>query len=464
MDRNISWTAYGIRKAINLTITVISFGFGALKAAAQGAKEGMKAACKVVTRTATRVAKEGFTLACKAVGIEVTKEVSKVALIKVVDYVCTGTIENSIVSVIKKGVNEALLIALNENSNLQLLLMCDQQSKTNKFGNMFSEKVMRYFEINPGLVEQLKQGAIDILNKSMSKAGYGAEMEVCTKFIKGFEATMVITTMNKSMDYLNKLLHEIVVENKNEIEKNLHQEKKIKSGDYTYSKGTELNPREFLNVLSEKVASILSAQLLGLAQQYVVRQAVNLTEKYSLNLQEEIQKHREKFIDSAIIAENAENGRNAVRNKQNGEEAIDLIKGVAEDTPGDLRQAEYLADVVEQPIIVTTIDENGNEQKHIVGDQYSKKEPIELVYERATDESGVGHYKLADGTAVQPDGENNCLFDAISKKTGYDAALLRKGTANLMLNNFEDVRRDIDSSKFSNLCVGGKGDFNLVES
>ena len=53
-------------------------------------------------------------------------------------------------------------------------------------------------------------------------------------------------------------------------------------------------------------------------------------------------------------------------------------------------------------------------------------------------------------------GTYSCLFDAVAKRSGYDAKLLRKATANFMLHNFEDVTADYSAMDWANLMVGGK--------
>jgi hypothetical protein len=100
------------------------------------------------------------------------------------------------------------------------------------------------------------------------------------------------------------------------------------------------------------------------------------------------------------------------------------------------------------------VDEAGNEQNIRFGIHHPGP-PIELRYERPIDGSNIGHYTLADGTPIEVSGEYSCLFDAVSKKTDYESDLLRRGTANVMLNNFDKVSENLSHLNFADLLVGG---------
>uniref|UniRef100_A0A914P6I6 Chloroplast protein-transporting ATPase n=1 Tax=Panagrolaimus davidi TaxID=227884 RepID=A0A914P6I6_9BILA len=454
INRNLNWVTYGIRKAISLTITMFSFGFGAIKAAAKGMASGAKAVGKFAIGAANRVTKEGLKLACKAVGRAVTLEVSKTAISSTMDYVCAETIEKGLSSLLETPVKQIFISQIGTDQNLLKLLQCDQKNGNMKYSAMFTQEVLGILN-NSNFVKQMQDETMNIVNKISQVAN--DEIKLCGKVLKGIEASTILVKLGTIFESLSQTLSKIVIENQADIEKSLAKASAStnENGNYSYAQTQTLSIHDFLHSLSKQVSSIIVSELSGVAKQLAVNKISKGLNKWASSVHEEIGKYRESFIDSEIVLQSAEEKRETVTSKE-GNETIDYIENVANDGPGDLRHAKHLSSVIEQPIDIHTVDENGVKQVIRVGDEYSHKPSIELHYERPSDGSNIGHYTLADGTPITSSGKNSCLFDAVSEKTKYEPDLLRRGVANVMLNRFESVQADIQHYKFSDLLVGGK--------
>ncbi|KAE9547546.1 hypothetical protein FO519_009242 [Halicephalobus sp. NKZ332] len=461
-ERNISWAAYGIRKAISLTITLVSFGISAIKSAARGIVQGAKGAVAVARQTATRVTREGWKLAAKAIGMTVTKEVGKHAISRVVNYVSAKTVEKPIAGIIKAGVARALTQIFQNDKNLKILLQCDEIQLRAYYSEMFAGKVMGPLCSNNSLINELQEGVMDVANKGLERAGMDAEAKIFTLMRKGVSVITITDVVVRFLGTLSDAPSQIVQQERAVIDGILNSKSKqntptSSNQDYqVVADSKSFTMDEFLDRLADDITAFISSQLMGIARQYIVSKSADMIASHIFKaVNENIENHRERFIESKIVVNAIAEKRQTLETEEDKYTA-DYLEGIAQDAPGDLRQAETLAEVVRQPIVIRTKDDDGKEKVIRVGTEYSGKEAIELVFHRGQSPKDIGHYTLADGTPIIPSGENSCLIDAISKKTGYEPDLLRRGLANVMLNRFETVQKDLLHRDFADLCVGGK--------
>uniref|UniRef100_A0AC34FF64 Chloroplast protein-transporting ATPase n=1 Tax=Panagrolaimus sp. ES5 TaxID=591445 RepID=A0AC34FF64_9BILA len=434
INRNLNWVTYGIRKAISLTITMFSFGFGAIQAAANGVRMGKKAMGELLIGTANRVTKEGLKLACKAIGSAVTTEVTKTAISSTMDYFCAETVEKGISSMIQSTVRQIFVSQIGNDQNLLKLLKCDEKNENLKYSAIFTQEVLGIFN-DSSFIQQMRGETMNVVNKISEVAN--AEIKLCTQILQKIEASTMLYKLTTifTTSSLSQKLSNIVVKNHADIEKTLAKNVDAvnTNADYAYAQTTPLSVNDFLQRLSKEISDIIASQLSGVAQQLIANKISKELINWSSSVRKEIEKHRECFIDSKNVIEKLEEKRKTVTSKEENE-TIDYIKNIATDGPGDIRQAKYLADVIGQPIAVHTVDNNGEKRIFIVGNKYSQKPTIKLYYERASNDSNVGHYTLADGTPITSSGKNSCLFDALSKVTEYEPDLLRQSAANVMVN------------------------------
>ncbi|KAE9547849.1 hypothetical protein FO519_008940 [Halicephalobus sp. NKZ332] len=444
--RNISWATYGIRKAINLTITLVSFGIGAIKSAVKGMVQGAKGAMQIAKQTATRVTEEGWKLAAKAIGKTVAKEVGKHAISRVIDYVSANTVEKSVTEIIKSAVTESLVKVFGENKYLKTLMNCDEIRQNAYFSEMLAGEIMGPLHNNDSLIKQLQEGVMDITNKSLERAGFEVEAKIFSTTVKDVPASITFKENAKITEIL-------------EEEKKRSQSTSNKYDDQVAADRKPFTTHQFLGRLSNDITALISSQLMGIAKQYVVSKSADIvSSKVFKSVDESIEKYRECFVESQVVINKIAEKRKTLTTELD-QYTADHLEEVAKDTPGDLRQAEILAEVVEQPIIIRTVGDDGKEKVIRTGTKHAGKEPIELIFHRGNNPGDIGHYTLADGTSVTESGEYNCLYDTISAKTKYDPKLLRKGVANMMLNRFEAVKQDLVHRDFADLCVGGHSQF-----
>ncbi|CAF3974687.1 unnamed protein product, partial [Rotaria sp. Silwood1] len=147
INRDFSWVAYGIQKAISLTVSIVCAGLSAIKDAAKTAVAGVKQVGSLVTKVTTQSVKEGWKIAAKAIGTEIAKGVAKEIVTQLVDYSVNKALMPSIEEEVMKRVERPLQDALLSNPIVEKMLRLDGYNRSNYYENLIKRKAMEL--LNP---------------------------------------------------------------------------------------------------------------------------------------------------------------------------------------------------------------------------------------------------------------------------------------------------------------------------
>lgn len=143
VNRDFSWAAYGIQKAISLTVTVVCAGLGAIKDAAKTVVAGAKQAATGLKAFGTTVVKSGWKLAAKVIGKEIAKGVAKQVVTELVNYGINKALMPNINEAVLEIIEGPIIAALESNETLKRLLEIDAKNRNLYFQNLIRNRALQ---------------------------------------------------------------------------------------------------------------------------------------------------------------------------------------------------------------------------------------------------------------------------------------------------------------------------------
>ena len=451
IGRSISWAAWGIQKAISLTVSLVCAGLKAIKDVAKVAVSGIKQAVSVGTNAVTGVVKEGWKLAAKKLGTELGKQVGKELVKTIADYGVDKLLIPKIEETIKEKVENKITEYLKNNDKVKEMLELDGQKRDSYYQSQIKQKAMSILypksQIESPLLTIAKGIASGIANNKI--AGLGAVLQA-KEVIEALSEldTFVPDFINKLEDAINALHKEI--NNRETVQQSrvintlesLSTDSDIESWDSDLDDDLEFeggevrveqvgltttiqSPESLIYEISKKItgkmSSIIKNKIITPATNKLITYGFNkLTEDYETALNKQIgnyKAHRRiQFMQSGDrnnrVPANFKEWRDEDARRKGLEKANDTIENLKKGGEAGLMHLGALSDTTDRPIEV--YNDNG-ELQYVIG-RDKKTDPLKVEYHKNSD--GSGHWTLPGGKDPEvSSGKNNCLFDLIAFQT-----------------------------------------------
>ncbi len=481
INRDFSWVAYGIQKAISLTVSIVCAGLGAIKDAAKAAAAGVKQIVAGTTKVLTETVKNGWKLAAKQIGTALAKGVAKELVTELVNYGVEKALMPSIEAEVIKRVELPIQNALLSNNKVKKMLELDGINRNSYFQSLIKEK------------------ALEILNPKNDPSHpfatiiQGIIKGIASQKIKGLSTVIQIKEALEAIDKLNNYVPEFIeslnkeIKNiyKNEkvnekLEASLNKNKqtnqkqsgKIKSQSYQSSApipnediedligGDSSKEHEQVKLnksakspdeLSEKLAKSVSTKMCNLIQGKLITPVTSAGINMGMNkvfssLDKSLEKEMENYKAERRIEffqnkdpDNRIPDEYKKKNEQSVKKADKIIADLENGGEAGLPHLGSLSDEIGRPINV--YDEDGKLVRIIGPDKNG--EPVEIEYHKPNESNPKGHWTSPggiDSNKFSNIDNNNCLFNVIADQCNLkDPDKLRMNTANRMRENKDSL-------------------------
>ena len=509
INRDFSWAAYGVQKAITLTVSIVCAGLGAIKDAAKTVVTGVRHVGSLATEAATQSVKAGWKIAATAIGTEVGKGVAREIVTQLVDYGVKKTLMPSIKEEVMKRVESPIQDKLLRIPIVEKMLLLDGYYRNNYYQNLIKTKALEL--LNP---QNKPQHPLITISKGIANG-------IASNKIPGLQTVLQVKDAIAALDELNKFVPEFIEslkvaieevsqkENVNQKIENLDKQqqsdrksqvsiKQKKSKEEIGSTSTsnytpehqvddislELaeNQEEQISLerknkppksLSQDLAKNVTTNMCNIIQSKLVAPVTTaginfgmkkLTARLDRSIRNQISNYQaerriEFFQDNDRDNRIPDKFKQGSKDPQAMEKADAMINDIKGNGEAGLPHLGLLSSETGRPIKV--FDEKGRVIR-IIGEDKGGQ-PIEVEYHKPTADNPRGHWTLRGG--VEPvrnnSGVNNCLFNVIAEQTGHDPKNLRLKIATRMekdktqlANQARDIRR-LEHYKTRALTMGG---------
>lgn len=491
INRNFSWSTWGIQKAIVLTVSIAFAGLAAIKDVANTIVGGVSAIGSQMS-TGTNI---GWKLAAKCMGIALAKEVGKKVLSAFAEYGIQKCILNVIDKEIERLVEIPIQVALQQNKNVKMMLELDSKNRNNHYqaeiiriadsildGNKIVNKIIKIGENVFGrIIKNIKNKNSEIsqiyntldmikqldmatdlmafvphfilkLNQDIEKFAKKHKIEEKYEALK-LSSSETHTPINNT--------NETVSDNDIDLDKASKMEKQATQTDML------VDPMKVSNAIAKGVSLKMTAMIKDIIMP-VINSNISIsidsmTSSIDKSIKDQLGDYKA-MRRIEFIQDGDGNGRvpsefrRGMEDTGSIQKANDMIEDVRNGGELGLPHLGAVSDACDHPIKV--YDENGSYVRTIGSDKPGT--PIEVQYHPPCEDRN-GHFtKINNIEATRTSsGPNDCLFNVISDHTGQSPQELRDSTAQNMearihdyANQAKDVMR-LEQSNLSFLQYGG---------
>lgn len=502
INRDFSWVSYGIQKAINLTVSLVCAGLGAIKDAAKTAVAGVKSIGQVMTTTV----KAGWKIAAKSIATGLAKGVAKELVTQLVDYGVSKTLMPAIQDEVMKRIEQPIQKALLANDRVKKMLELDGINRNRRYETLIKDQAMELLNSTE------QQNALLTITIGIGKGIATQKVAGLSAVLTTYEVTQALAELEKFLpnfiEKLNEVIDKICIEQKideqqsanqqNKVDTQTSDDKKEKNNNQTsqnyqanYTSETSNSDLDLSNdvesqqqvqlerksrsseMLCGTLATSVSAKMCNIIQKKLITPVTQtgisygmtkLTSQLDKNLQDEIGKYQaerriEFFQDRDKNNRIGNEYKTGVEDETAVAKADEMINQLKNGGEAGLPHLGPLSDAAGRPIKV--LDEKGQVVR-IIGEDKGG-EPIEVQYHKPNENNPSGHWTLPGGKepTFADTGNNNCLFNVVGQASGKDPNQLRQDTAARMENdkgNLANQAHDItrlERDKMDALTMGG---------